>query len=201
MKIILASKSPRRKKLLNQLGLQFIVKPSLVDESSTEEDPIKLVKELALRKALNVAQKCAESLIIGSDTIVVHNNKILNKPGSKEEASVMLNNLSDTQHYVHTGVALIQTDINNEVVKSISFASCTKVFFSKLDQNEIDNYILSGSPMDKAGSYGIQDDYGAAFIHHIEGDFYNVVGLPINKLYHQLKVNFPEIIQQRNSIS
>lgn len=197
MRIILASQSPRRKKLLKQLGFQFEVMPSSVDEHSLENNPVKLVEELALRKATDVSQNYSNSLIIGSDTVVVYEGKILGKPESKSDASLMLNKLSNTQHQVHTGVALLLTTNDSTISKSISFTEKTTVFFSKLEQHEIDFYISTGSPMDKAGSYGIQDDWGATFISKIEGDFYNVVGLPINKLYYQLKTNFPEIIDQR----
>lgn len=197
MRIILASQSPRRKKLLTQLGLQFEVMPGSADESSSETNPIKLVEELALRKATDIAQNYPNSLIIGADTIVVYNGKILGKPESKAEASKMLNDLSEAQHQVHTGVVLLLTGKHSNVSKTISFTEMTTVYFSKLDQQEIDFYISTGSPMDKAGSYGIQDDWGAAFVQKIEGDFYNVVGLPINKLYYELKMHFPAIIDQR----
>lgn len=197
MRIILASQSPRRKKLLKQLGFEFDIQPSSVNESSSETNPIRLVEELALRKAKDIAQKNPNSLVIGSDTIVVHNGLILGKPETNSEASSMLNNLSNAQHQVHTGVALIQTDSNCQITKTVSFTDATTVFFNKLDQQEIDTYISTGSPMDKAGSYGIQDDSGAVFIKRIEGDFYNVVGLPINKVYYQLKKNFPKILEQR----
>ena len=197
MRIILASQSPRRKKLLEQFGLEFEIKPSSVDESSSETDPKKLVKDLALCKATDIAQECADSLIIGSDTVVVHNNIILGKPVSKTDASNMLNKLSGTQHQVYTGVALIHTDYDSNILKTVLFSEMTSVYFSHLDQTEIDDYIATGNPMDKAGSYGIQDDWGATFVEKIEGDFYTVVGLPINKLYYQLKKHFPEIIQTR----
>jgi septum formation protein len=197
MRIILASQSPRRKKLLKQLGFEFEVQPSSVNESSSETNPIRLVEELALRKAKDIAQKNPNSLVIGSDTIVVHDGIILGKPETNSEASNMLNKLSDAEHQVHTGVALIQTDANCQISKTVSFTDATTVFFNKLDQQEIDTYIATGSPMDKAGSYGIQDDSGAIFIKRIEGDFYNVVGLPINKVYYQLKKNFPKILEQR----
>lgn len=197
MRIILASQSPRRKKLLKQLGFGFEIQPSSVNESSNETNPIRLVEELALKKAKDIAQKNPNSFVIGSDTIVVHKGLILGKPETNAEASKMLNNLSDTQHQVHTGVALIQTDNNSQISKTVSFTDATTVFFHKLDQLEIDAYISTGSPMDKAGSYGIQDDLGAVFIKRIEGDFYNVVGLPINKVYYQLKKNFPKILEQR----
>ena len=197
MRIILASQSPRRKKILNQLGLNFEVIPSSIVESSTETDPTKLVVELAELKAMDIAMSHADSLIIGSDTIVVKGNNILGKPKDKNEASKMLNSLSGIQHYVYTGVALLQTDINLNIIKTIKFFVETKVYFSNIDQNEIDAYIESGSPMDKAGSYGIQDDWGATFVEKIDGDFYNVVGLPINRLYCELKKHFPKIIKSQ----
>ncbi|XWN37780.1 MAG: Maf family protein [Balneola sp.] len=198
MKIILASQSPRRKMLLEQLGLQFEVIPSSVNENINESDPVKLVESLAFQKANDVSKNKPESLIIGSDTVVVYKDKILGKPENKHEASKMLNRLSGKQHFVYTGVALIETDRQSSVVSSLSFSEATIVRFSKLDQSEINAYIDTGSPMDKAGSYGIQDDWGAVFVKEIKGDFYNVVGLPINRLYFELKTHFPEAI---NSIS
>lgn len=197
MKIILASQSPRRKKLLKQFGLEFETKPSSIDESSSETDPRKLVEELALRKATDIAQHCVDSLIIGSDTIVVHDGLILGKPATNSDASDMLNKLSGAQHQVYTGVALIHTNYDSNILKTVLFSEMTSVYFSHLGQKQIDDYIATGSPMDKSGSYGIQDDWGATFVEKIEGDFYTVVGLPINKLYYQLKKHFPEIIQTR----
>lgn len=201
MRIILASQSPRRKTLLQQFGIEFEIMPSLVDESSSETDPVKLVEDLAFKKANDIASRNSDSLIIGADTIVVHNSTILGKPNSETEASNMLSELSGKQHQVHTGVVLIQTDHNSNVLKSVLFSEITHVFFSQLDQIEIDDYIATGNPMDKAGSYGIQDDWGATFVKRIEGDFYTVVGLPINRLYYELKKHFPEIIQRRNKKS
>jgi len=195
MRIILASQSPRRKKLLQQLGFSFDVIPSTVDEFSTTKDPVLLVEELAYRKANDVADRNADSLIIGADTIVVKDKQILGKPKDRIEASETLNILSNTQHSVYTGVAIVSTDVNSKVLKSSSFSVMTSVYFSKLEQNEIESYIDTGSPMDKAGSYGIQDDWGATFVEKIEGDFYNVIGLPLNKLYNELKLNFPEILK------
>lgn len=195
MRIILASQSPRRKKLLQQLGFSFDVIPSTVDEFSTTKDPVQLVEELAYRKAKDVANRNADSLIIGADTIVVKDKQILGKPKDRMEASKTLNILSNTQHSVYTGVAIVSTDKNLNVLKSSNFSVLTNVYFSKLEQNEIEAYIDTGSPMDKAGSYGIQDDWGAAFVEKIEGDFYNVIGLPLNKLYNELKLNFPEILK------
>ena len=201
MRIILASQSPRRKRLLQQFGFEFEIMPSFIDESSTETDPVKLVEDLAFKKANDIASRCSNSLVIGSDTVVVHKNSILGKPTSNTDASKMLNDLSGVQHQVHTGVVLIQTDPNSNITKTVRFSEMTRVYFSELDQTEIDNYIASGNPMDKAGSYGIQDDWGAAFVKKIEGDFYTVVGLPINRLYYELKEHFPEIIQRRNNNS
>lgn len=195
MRIILASQSPRRKKLLKQLGLTFEVIPSSIEEHSLETDPVKIVEDLAAQKALSVGNSCSNSFIIGSDTIVVFEDKILGKPKNHDEASKMLNKLSGEQHTVYTGVSLLVTDDQSSVKKSIEFSVVTKVHFSTLEQSEIDAYIKTGSPMDKAGSYGIQDDWGATFVEKIDGDFYNVVGLPINKLYSELKNYFPEIVK------
>lgn len=196
MRIILASQSPRRKKLLQQLGFEFEVIPSSVNEDTDEKDPVRLVESLALKKAIDVSTGNSNSLIIGSDTIVVNKDKILGKPGNSNEASEMLNELSGEQHFVYTGVAILETNSQSKIIKSVNFSVATKVFFSNLDQNDINEYIKTGSPMDKAGSYGIQDDWGATFVEKIEGDFYNVVGLPINRLYSELKLHFPEIVKR-----
>ena len=195
MRIILASQSPRRKKLLQQLGFSFEVVPSSVNEDIGETDPVVLVEQLAFAKASDVSKQKANSLIIGSDTIVIHNDEILGKPKTPEAASLMLNELSGKQHFVYTGVALLETNTESEITKSVIFSVSTKVYFSDLDQHDIDEYIKTGSPMDKAGSYGIQDDWGATFVERIEGDFYNVVGLPLNRLYSELKKHFPNAIK------
>jgi septum formation protein len=195
MRIILASQSPRRKKLLQQLGFNFEVIPSSVNENIDETDPVVLVEKLAFAKASDVSIGKSNCLVIGSDTIVVLNEQILGKPKNSKAASKMLNELSGKQHFVYTGVALLEMDQKSEIIRSVNFSVSTKVFFSNLDQNAIDNYIRTGSPMDKAGSYGIQDDWGATFVERIEGDFYNVVGLPLNRLYSELKKNFPSTIK------
>lgn len=193
MQVILASQSPRRKKLLEQIGLEFQVKPSSVSENTDQTDPILMVKELALKKALDVANDFMETLVIGSDTVVVHNNTILGKPQDPEDAIEMLKNLSGNSHVVYTGVGLVKTDENGDVIGQVSFCEQTKVTFSPLNESDILAYVEAGSPMDKAGSYGIQDDLGALFVEKIDGDYYNVVGFPLNRFYRELKTFCPEI--------
>ena len=193
--IVLASRSPRRKKLLNLLNLKFTVEPSSCDETySNNEHPSKIVQKLALRKAVDVSREKPSSLIIGADTLVVHNNTILEKPDSPQAAKVMLSNLSGDSHSVYTGVALVKTDAKGNIQEKETFAEQTKVTFGNVTTEEIDNYVKGGSPMDKAGSYGIQDDWGAVFVKKIEGDYYNVVGLPLFALYQHLKLFAPEVI-------
>lgn len=184
--IVLASKSPRRKKLLEQLGFDFIVKPAAINENDLPEgiSPIDYVKELSFRKAEKVASRISDpAVILGSDTIVVLEDEILNKPESRSHAFDMLNLLSDNTHKVFTGITLIDTEKNIE----ISDHKETDVTFRKLEDDEIWAYIDTGSPMDKAGGYGIQDDFGAVFVSHIAGCYYNIVGLPLEKLYEMLK--------------
>ncbi len=193
-RIILASQSPRRKKLLEQLGLGFEIFPSSVPEHFEDESPVKTVEELALRKARDVAPSCPGSLIIGADTIVVHKGEILGKPENEEHAFELLSRLNGTWHEVYTGVALVKSDKNGGIEAEKSFHQQTKVQFSTLLEEEIQSYIKSGSPMDKAGAYGIQDDWGALFVERIEGDFYNVVGFPLNKFYRELKYFQPEVL-------
>ncbi len=181
--IILASKSPRRKKLLKQIGLQFKSKSFDVDETfSPTESPVKLVKKLARTKLLAATEKIKDSIIITADTIVVFDKKVLGKPKDKKDAARMLKKLSGNKHYVYTGFAIY----NGITKKLIVDYEKTCVKFRTLSNDEIDDYIATGSPMDKAGSYGIQDDYGAVFVSSISGDYYNVVGLPLSKFYTRL---------------
>ncbi len=194
MNIVLASQSPRRKKLLEQLKLTFDVFPSSVEEYSEKNKPSEIVQDLAYQKAKDVAQNFNDSLILGSDTIVVFEDKILGKPQNSEEAFDMLTSLSDNKHSVFTGVSLLQTDDDKQITTEIQFYEETEVYFSKLSESQIHHYIKTEKPFDKAGSYGIQDDLGATFVKKINGDFYNVVGLPLNRLYYELTEHFPAVL-------
>ena len=194
LKIVLASQSPRRKKLLNQMGLIFEIIPSSVEEIITSDDPIEIVKDLSLKKAEDISRKMENTLVIGADTIVVKDGVILGKPLNQKNAISMLSELSGQQHSVFTGVSLVISDEQKQIITSLSFYEETKVWFSSLTQSEIKSYVASGSPMDKAGSYGIQDDWGSVFVERIEGDYYNVVGFPLNRFYRELKKIHPEIL-------
>lgn len=195
--IILASQSPRRKKLLQQIGISFSVEPSTCDESYDDnEAPSKIVQMLAERKALDVAQSKKDALVIGADTIVVFKNKILEKPKTQREAAGMLRSLSGASHSVLTGVSLVRTDKKGNILAKETFFEQTMVYFGNLDESEIEAYVSGGSPMDKAGAYGIQDDWGTLFVKRIEGDYNNVVGLPLFALYRHLKKFAPEYMQQ-----
>lgn len=191
--IILASQSPRRKKLLEQIGLSFEVFPSDVKEISSESDPALMVEELALLKAKDISSNHPGSLTIGADTIVLHENKIIGKPKNKEEAFQILSLLSGSTHVVFTGVAFVKSDKNGHIMSINTFHEQTKVTFSALDEEDLQAYIESEKPMDKAGAYGIQDDLGALFVERIEGDYYNVVGFPLNRFYRELKLFAPEV--------
>jgi septum formation protein len=181
MSIILASASERRKELLKRIIPDFKVIASDFNEDSVtfEGDCIKYVKNLSLGKAQNVASKTeAANIIIGCDTIVYYNKKVLGKPKNEEEAYKMLTSLSGNNHFVYSGISIINT-VTNSIVQDYVY---TEVYFSKLSESQIHSYINSGEPMDKAGAYGIQG-YGGIFVEKINGCYYNVVGLPINKLY------------------
>lgn len=181
-KIVLASASPRRQQLLKQISLDFVVKASSFDEDSIYNDfPEQYVMQLANCKAKEIAKlpEFNDYLIIGADTTVYFNNSYLNKPKDEKEAKLMLENLSNNWHQVYSGICLI----DNRTEKTLNDFSVTNVKFRELSNMEIDYYVATGSPMDKAGSYGIQDDFGAIFVEKIEGDYYNVVGLPLVKLY------------------
>lgn len=183
--LILASASPRRAQILSQIGLNFKVVPSSVEEVFTSHDPIAVAQELALQKAKDVAENYPDHIVIGADTVVFLEKKILGKPASVTEAIEMLKFLSGRTHLVYTAFALIQKSKRKEVVD----IETTEVTFRELFDDEISAYANSTAPLDKAGAYGIQDQ-SAVFVEKINGDFYNVVGLPISKIYSHLRNHF-----------
>lgn len=193
--IILASGSPRRKKLLQQINLSFDVHVSSVEETfDSNLSPEEIVQELALRKATDVAPFYRNTLVIGADTIVVFKGQILEKPDSHQEAQEMLQALSGQTHQVLTGVALCKVDGSHNITDTTAFAEQTDVIFGDLDPDDIEAYVAGGSPMDKAGGYGIQDDFGAIFVRRIEGDYYNVVGFPLHSFYNTIESFAPEFL-------
>ncbi len=182
--IYLASKSPRRRKMLKTLGIKFNVLDIDIEEVfNHNESPLKNVRRLALEKAIAAEKKIKNGIIITADTIVVLNGEIIGKPQNKKDAENILLKLSNRSHYVYTGFTLLNKNLN----KQINGYSRTKVNFRKLDVKEIKDYIKTGSPMDKAGAYGIQDDFGAVFVKSIQGCYYNVLGFPASKIYEELK--------------
>ncbi len=212
MQIVLASQSPRRRELLDRVGFLFEVIPSDKDEIITKTIPSEVVCELSCQKAMDVYEKLAKQrasdrfdkavnqrgtgtfdrslhirkedyLVIGADTVVAFEGEILGKPKSEPEAYDMLKKLSGKKHEVYTGVTFVY---NEDVVKSHTFFECTKVTFYHMTDKEINDYIKTGDPMDKAGAYGIQGPCGI-YIEKIEGDYNNVVGLPIARVYQELK--------------
>lgn len=177
--IVLASASPRRQQLLKLIYPDFAVRPANCDESSDLHDPAARSVQLALRKAGTLAKQCApEDTVIAADTMVYLHGHILEKPRTPAEARQMLLSLSGETHTVYTGVAVCHGG------QSYSFCSQTDVTFCPLPAWQIDAYVASGEPMDKAGAYGIQGA-GALLVERIDGDFYNVMGLPVSQL-HQL---------------
>jgi septum formation protein len=183
-KYILASKSARRIKLLEQIGLNFKSIDSNFDELELSyHNPGKLVLHNSENKAGIVAKKYSNEIVIGADTIVVLKKKILNKPANLKEAALYLSELSGNVHTVYTGICVIDTSQN----KKITGVEKTRVHFREIPKNEIDYYVKTYKPLDKAGAYGIQDDFGCLFIDKIAGDYYNVVGLPLVNLYNILK--------------
>ncbi len=196
MDIILATASPRRHQLFNQMGISYIIKPSNIEE---KEDlslfPGGIAESLARQKGEYIAQNSTDAIVISADTIVVFDDNILGKPQSEEHAAQMLTNLSGNTHSVYSGVFVAAVHSEGVIVDSISFFERTKVTFSTLNESEIKRYVETGSPLDKAGAYGIQDDLGALFVESIHGDYYNVVGFPINAFYQRLKSNKPDIFK------
>ena len=197
-KIILASGSPRRKQLLEQIGLEFEVWPSNAEEKVLSDKPQEVCESLAEQKALDIASGIKtyneehsdiasdqDLIIIGADTIVVYDGKILGKPKDESEAKDMLKMLSGRKHSVYTGVSFVFMSKDGRV-GSYGFHEKTLVEVYPLSEEEIEEYIASGDPMDKAGAYGIQGKF-ACYIKGIEGDYNNVVGLPTGRLYQELK--------------
>lgn len=192
-KVILGSASPRRRELLAQIGARFEVRTSGREEVYHSTVPEEIVRELAIMKAENVAEDLADeqgrtpedTIVIGADTIVVLDGKILGKPKDEKDAADMIRALQGRSHEVYTGVAILDYDAQGEKNVSVH-AVGTKVYVNPMDEAEISAYIDTGEPMDKAGAYGIQGRF-AAYIDRIEGDYYNVVGLPVSYVYQALK--------------
>lgn len=181
MRVVLASASPRRKELLGLLGWDFEIKVSDVEEIVTSSEPSKVVEELSLQKAKDIfAKEEGDVLVIGADTVVAHKNKILGKPRDDEDATAMLTALSGDTHEVYTGVTLCKRVQGKE--KVVTFHECTRVTFYELTDEDIRWYLSTEDHKDKAGSYGIQS-YGVRFVKSICGDYNNVVGLPVARLF------------------
>lgn len=188
--IILASASPRRRELLRNMGLDFSIIVSDADENSvdTSVPPEIYVQELALLKVTATAKRVldrTDALIISADTVVVYDNKVLGKPKDEREARAMLKMLSGRIHQVYTGFCVLRMKDAMTVCKSV----CTNVRFKQLSDDKISRYIASGECMDKAGSYGIQG-LGAMLVDAIQGDYFNVVGLPVSELAEILETEF-----------
>lgn len=186
-KIILASASPRRRELMQQAGYEFEIQVSLKEEAYTGETPDEIVKELALLKAHDIAgqNEKKDLVVIGADTVVAYQGAILGKPKSKEDAFAMIQSFQGDKHQVYTGVAILSYDEEgNETI--VNHAVKTDVYVNTMTDQEVWKYIESDNVMDKAGSYGIQSGF-AIHIEKIEGDYFNVVGLPISYIYNVLK--------------
>ncbi|CAG9619503.1 Maf family protein [Sutcliffiella rhizosphaerae] len=179
--LILASGSPRRKELLQQVHLPFQVKVSNIEETFDPSlSPEEIATSLAFQKANNVFQENKEAVVIGSDTIVVLGETVLGKPKDEDEARATLQKLSGHTHFVISGVSIVSAE------KQLNFFEKTAVTFWELTEEDIDFYIKTGEPMDKAGSYGIQE-VGALFVKEIKGDYFSIVGLPLSRTVRELK--------------
>lgn len=187
---ILASQSPRRRRLLERLGLDFTVHVSPAEEVIPEATPpAELVQNLAAQKADPVAALYPDALVLAADTVVTFEDVILGKPTSTNDAAQTLRRLSGMTHTVYTGIVLQHRASD----RTVTAAEATDVTFATLDDDEIAAYVATGSPMDKAGSYGIQDSFGALFVAGIRGDYYNVVGLPLRRFYQLLRLHFADL--------
>lgn len=193
-KIILASASPRRKELLSRMGLSFEVMPSHGEENVTRKIPWEIVMELSSQKARELVYKAAmdslsseknedgegqDILVIGADTVVAYQNEVLGKPKDEEDAVRMLKLLQGKRHSVYTGVSMVY--LKEGIAQTRTFVEETKVYVAPMTDEQIEDYVATGEPMDKAGAYAIQGLF-AEFIIKIEGDYNNVVGLPIGRI-------------------
>ncbi len=187
--LVLASRSPRRRDLLTRLGVPFSVHPSEAEETLPPgASPGEAVRLLAQHKAEAVAPDHPEALTLGADTLVVLGETVLGKPADEDAAAAMLRRLSGRSHIVYTGLALAHAG------RTVTAHEATEVRFAALTEAEIAAYVATGSPLDKAGGYGIQDDLGALFVEGIQGDYYNVVGLPLHRLYRTLCTHFADLL-------
>ncbi len=196
--LILASQSPRRRALLEQVHANFRVQVSPADEQLEESlPPFETARALAKRKATPVSEEHPSALVLAADTIVVHEDDLLEKPETPEHAIKMLRRLSDDTHVVYTGFAL-QHKATDRIVTA---GAETHVRFASLSDDEIESYVATTSPMDKAGAYGIQDHTGPFFVQNLNGDYYNVVGLPLRRLYETLRTHFSDLLEPPASAS
>ena len=189
MHLILASQSPRRKEILEKLNMPFEVIPSTFEEDMTQDiTPSELVQILAEGKATQVAKDYPEAVVIGSDTLVSFQGRVLGKPSSTAEATTMLQSLQGQENQVLTGLCIMQyaTGFKQSLVET------TTVQMACMTEEEISSYVSSGEPMDKAGAYALQG-YGAVFIEKIEGDFFSAMGLPLRRVYQVLNILFKSI--------
>lgn len=192
-RLVLASGSPRRKELLASLGLSFEIKVSDVDETIAEQaDPVEVVQELAYRKAKAVANTLSDAVVLGSDTIVVHDGVILGKPEDEADAKRMLRMLSGNTHMVYTGLAFVEAGGGREVRD----VRGTQVVMKDLTDEMIDRYVATGEANDKAGSYGIQG-LAAQFVTELHGDYFSVVGLPVSLVADHLSAFGFDVLPKR----
>ena len=186
MNIILASASPRRKEILENTNIKFDIISSSIEELVLDgESPCQMVMRLAFEKGIDIASKYKSNLVISADTIVVLDDNVLGKPKDEEEARQMISNLSGRTHQVITGISLINLENNKKIIDYV----VSNVKFKKLSKDDINDYIKTKESLDKAGAYGIQS-YGALLVEEIQGDYFNIVGLPISKLSDLLKIHF-----------
>ena len=184
-KIVLASASPRRRELLEKIGVTFTVVPTEGDEKTTKTRPEEVVEELAFQTASeNRAIQEKDVMVIGSDTVVAVDGRILGKPGSREEAVHMLQMIQGRIHQVYTGVAVLINE--REERRQLVFHEKAQVEVYPMTEEEIQNYVATGEPMDKAGAYGIQGSF-AVYVKKIDGDYNTIVGFPVSRFYQELK--------------
>lgn len=187
--LVLASASPRRRDLLARLGVSLSVRPTDADETWPEGLAHGAAVEVLAQRKADAAGTPRGTLVLAADTVVVLGDDVLGKPASPAAAHAMLRRLSGATHTVYTGVALRLGR------RTATAHEATRVTFAPLSDAEIAAYVATGSPLDKAGAYGIQDDAGAVFVERIDGDYYNVVGLPLHRLYRTLAAHFPDALE------